>query len=86
MLLKPSWRSFDEKDIIRIRAIILVERDTQKGIVIGHRASRSETGNNGPQGYRTFFEKKIYLQLYIKVEKDWRNRDNLLKTFGYKLD
>jgi GTP-binding protein Era len=33
-----------------------------------------------------FFEKKIYLQLYVKVEKDWRNRDNLLRTFGYKLE
>ena len=77
----------DEKDIIRIRAIILVERDTQKGIVIGHKGeSLKKLGTMARKDIERFFEKKIYLQLYVKVEKDWRNRDNLLKTFGYKLD
>lgn len=77
----------DEKDIIRIRAIILVERDTQKGIVIGHKGeSLKKLGTMARKDIERFFEKKIYLQLYVKVEKDWRNRDNLLKNFGYKLD
>ncbi|HOO94395.1 MAG TPA: GTPase Era [Proteiniphilum sp.] len=77
----------EEKDIIRIRAIILVERDTQKGIVIGHKGeSLKKLGTMARKDIERFFEKKIYLQLYVKVEKDWRNRDNLLKTFGYKLD
>ncbi|NMB06420.1 MAG: GTPase Era [Bacteroidales bacterium] len=77
----------DEKDIIRIRAIILVERDTQKGIVIGHKGeSLKKLGTMARKDIERFFEKKIYLQIYVKVEKDWRNRDNLLKTFGYKLD
>jgi len=77
----------DEKDIIRIRAIILVERDTQKGIVIGHKGeSLKKLGTMARRDIERFFEKKIYLQLYVKVEKDWRNRDNLLRTFGYKLD
>lgn len=77
----------DEKDIIRIRAIILVERDTQKGIIIGHKGeSLKKLGTMARKDIERFFEKKIYLQIYVKVEKDWRNRDNLLKTFGYKLD
>ncbi|HCC85664.1 MAG: GTPase Era [Proteiniphilum acetatigenes] len=77
----------EEKDIIRIRAIILVERDTQKGIVIGHKGeSLKKLGTLARRDIERFFGKKIYLQLYVKVEKDWRNRDNLLRTFGYKLD
>lgn len=77
----------EEKDIIRIRAIILVERDTQKGIVIGHKGEAlKKLGTMARQDIERFFEKKIFLQLYVKVEKDWRNRDNLLRTFGYKLD
>lgn len=77
----------DEKDIIRIRAIVLVERDTQKGIVIGHKGeSLKKLGTMARKDIERFFEKKVFLQLYVKVEKDWRDRDNLLKTFGYKLD
>lgn len=77
----------EEKDIIRIRAIIMVERDTQKGIVIGHKGeSLKRLGTMARKDIERFFEKKVFLQLYVKVEKDWRNRDNMLKTFGYKLD
>lgn len=77
----------DEKDIIRIRAVILAERDTQKGIVIGHKGeSLKKLGTMARKDIERFFEKKVYLQLYVKVEKDWRNRDNMLKTFGYKLE
>ncbi len=77
----------EEADIIRIRAIILVERDTQKGIVIGHKGeSLKRLGTLARKDIELFFEKKVFLQLYVKVEKDWRNRDNLLKNFGYKLD
>ncbi|MDO5523604.1 MAG: GTPase Era [Bacteroidia bacterium] len=77
----------EEPDIIRIRAIIMVERDTQKGIVIGHKGeSLKRLGTMARKDIERFFEKKVYLQLYVKVEKDWRNRDNLLKRFGYKLE
>lgn len=77
----------EEADIIRIRAIILVERDTQKGIVIGHKGeSLKRLGIMARKDIELFFEKKVFLQLYVKVEKDWRNRDNMLKNFGYKLD
>ncbi|HCB88525.1 MAG TPA: GTPase Era, partial [Porphyromonadaceae bacterium] len=71
----------EETDIIRIRAIILVERDTQKGIVIGHKGeSLKRLGTLARKDIELFFEKKVFLQLYVKVEKDWRNRDNLLKN------
>lgn len=77
----------EESDIIRIRAIILVERETQKGIVIGHKGeSLKRLGTMARKDIELFFEKKVYLQLYVKVEKDWRDRDNMLKKFGYKLD
>lgn len=77
----------EEKDIIRIRAIILMERDTQKGIIIGHKGEAiKKLGTLARKDIELFFEKKIYLQLYVKVEKDWRDRDNMLKQFGYKLD
>ncbi len=77
----------EEADIIRIRAIIMVERDTQKGIVIGHKGeSLKRLGTMARKDIELFFEKKVFLQLYVKVEKDWRNRDNLLRAFGYKLD
>lgn len=77
----------EEEDIIRIRAIIMVERDTQKGIVIGHKGeSLKRLGTMARKDIELFFEKKVFLQLYVKVEKDWRNRDNLLRAFGYKLD
>lgn len=77
----------EEPDIIRIRAIILVERDTQKGIVIGHKGEAlKRLGTAARKDIERFFEKKVFLQMYVKVEKDWRDRDNMLKTFGYRLD
>lgn len=77
----------EEADIIRIRAVMMVERDTQKGIVIGHKGeSLKRLGTMARKDIERFFEKKVFLQLYVKVEKDWRNRDNMLKMFGYKLD
>lgn len=74
-------------DLLRIRALILVERDTQKGIVIGHKGETlKRLGTLARKDIERFFEKKVFLEMYVKVEKDWRNRDNMLKTFGYKLE
>ena len=65
----------------------MVERDSQKGIVIGHKGeSLKKLGTMARKDIERFLEKKVFLQLYVKVEKDWRNRDNMLKTFGYRLD
>ena len=77
----------EESDIIRIRAVILVERNSQKGIVIGHKGEAlKKLGTEARKDIEKFFEKKVFLQLFVKVEKDWRNRDNMLKRFGYRLD
>jgi GTP-binding protein Era len=75
------------KDIINIRALIIVERDTQKGIIIGHQgAALKKLGTMARKDIERFFNKKVFLQVFVKVEKDWRSRDNLLRQFGYRLD
>jgi len=75
----------DENDKIRIRAIIYVERDSQKGIIIGHKgAGLKRIGTEARKDLENFFGKKIYLELYVKVNKDWRKKNEQLKRFGYK--
>ena len=74
----------EEKDIIRIRTIIYVIRDSQKGIIIGHQGkSLKKVGSLARRDLEQFFQKKIFLELYVKVNKEWRNDDNQLKRFGY---
>ena len=74
----------EEKDIIRIRSIIYVIRDSQKGIIIGHQGkSLKKVGSLARRDLEQFFQKKIFLELFVKVNKDWRNDDNQLKRFGY---
>lgn len=77
---------FVETDkIIKIRSIIMVERNTQKGIIIGHKGSAlKRVGVEARKDLQKFFQKKIHLELYVKVNKDWRNNKNQLKRFGYK--
>lgn len=76
---------FKENEIqINIMAVIYVERDSQKGIVIGKGGSAlKKVGTLARKDIEAFFQKKVYLELFVKVEKDWRNRDNKLKSFGY---
>lgn len=75
------------EDLLRISATIIVERDSQKGIVIGaNGAAIKKLGTVARHDLEHFFEKKIFLKLFVKVEKEWRNSDALLKNFGYKLD
>lgn len=77
----------EENKIINIRALIIVERDSQKGIVIGNKgAALKKVGTMARQDIERFFDKKVFLEMYVKVEKDWRNRDNILRKFGYKMD
>ena len=77
----------EEKNIIRIRAVIWVERDSQKGIIIGHKGEAlKKLGTLARKDLELFFEKKVYLQLFVKVEKDWRNNERILRSLGYKLD
>ena len=75
----------EEADIIRIRAIIYVARDSQKGIIIGHQGkSLKKVGTEARKDAEEFFGKKIFLDLYVKVAKEWRDKDNQLKKFGYQ--
>ena len=76
---------FDESDTaIHIMAVIYVERDTQKGIIIGHQGHKlKHVGTEARKDIEKFFEKKVFLELYVKVEKDWRNQENKLRAFGY---
>ncbi len=75
----------DEK-LIRINAMIIVERDSQKGIIIGKGGSMlKKIGMAARTEIEAFLEKKVFLELYVKVEKDWRNKDKQLKSFGYNI-
>lgn len=80
--------SFTEDDrLIKIAAVIYVERDSQKGIIIGHGGkSLKKVGTEARIDMETFFEKKVFLELFVKVEKDWRSKDLKLKGFGYNLE
>ncbi len=76
----------EEDDIINISALIFCERDSQKGIIIGKNGSAlKRIGSEARKDIEAFFLKKVFLQLYVKVEKDWRNRENKLRNFGYTL-
>ncbi len=74
----------EDSKIIRIRSIILVERETQKGIIIGHRGNAlKRVGIGARKSLQQFFGKKIHLELYVKVSKNWRSSKQQLKKFGY---
>ncbi|MCF0219421.1 MAG: GTPase Era [Muribaculaceae bacterium] len=76
---------FDEKEnAIHIMAVIYVERDSQKGILIGRGGERlKKVGTEARKDIETFFGKSVFLELFVKVEPNWRNRTNKLKEFGY---
>ena len=75
---------FEEENIIRVRSVIMVERETQKGIIIGHKGSAlKRVGVEARKDLEKFFGKQIHLELYVKVNKNWRSNQNQLKRFGY---
>lgn len=76
---------FDEKEnAIHIMSVIYVERDSQKGILIGKGGEKiKKVGIEARQDIEKFFGKKVFLEMFVKVEKDWRNRENKLRAFGY---
>ena len=74
----------EEETIIRIRSVIMVERETQKGIIIGHKGTAiKRVGAEARKDLEFFFGKKIFIELYVKVNKNWRSNDKELKRFGY---
>lgn len=75
----------EEKNKVNIQAVIVVERDTQKGIIIGHNgAALKKVGTEARHDIERFLDQKVNLELFVKVEKDWRNRDHHLKMYGYQ--
>lgn len=75
----------DEENLLKIQADILVERESQKAIIIGHKGEAlKKVGTRAREDAEKFFGKKIFLELYVKVVKDWRNNDSNLKNFGYQ--
>jgi len=77
----------EEDRLIRISAVIFAERDSQKGILIGHGGkSLKKVGTEARKDLEVFFDKKVFLELFVKVEKDWRNKDIKLRGFGYNPD
>ncbi len=77
----------EDAEMIHIKSVIICERDSQKGILIGHRGQAlKKVGAMARKDIERFFEKKVFLEMFVKVEKDWRNRDNMLRKFGYRLE
>ena len=75
---------FEEEDIIRIRTIIFVERETQKGIIIGHKGNMlKRVGTEARKDLQKFFDKHVHIELVVKVDKNWRSSDRQLKKYGY---
>lgn len=75
----------EEEDINRIRALIYVERSTQKGILLGHQGKAiKRVGTAARKRMEAFLGKKVFLELYVKVRPDWRKKDEDLRRFGYK--
>ncbi len=74
----------EDEDIIRIRSVIMVERNSQKGIIIGHKGSAlKKVGIAARKDLEKFFSKQVHIELYVKVSKDWRKDPRRLKRFGY---
>lgn len=76
---------FEEKETsIHIMAVVYVERETQKGILIGKGGEKiKRVGIEARKDIEKFFDKRVYLEIFVKVEPNWRNRDNKLRAFGY---
>ena len=76
----------EEENLIRISAIIYVERDSQKGIIIGKAGSAlKRVGSQARHDIEAFFDKQVFLQLFVKVDKDWRSSQSRLRHYGYDL-
>jgi len=75
----------EDEDIIRMRAVIMVERDSQKGIIIGHKgAALKRVGMEARKDLEKFFDKQVHIELYVKVNKNWRSNSHQLRRFGYQ--
>lgn len=84
--VEPEVEEFKRSEnIIRIRTVIHVERDSQKGIIIGKKgAALKKTGMDARKELERFFDIQVHLELFVKVSKDWREKPGLLRSFGYE--
>lgn len=84
--VEVQTEAFEELEhIINIHTVIMVERQTQKGIIIGHQGKAlTRIGTEARKDLEKFFQKKIYLDLFVKVDKNWRQDENKLKRYGYQ--
>jgi GTP-binding protein Era len=84
--VEVQTEAFEELDhIININTTIIVERQTQKGIIIGHQGKAlNRIGTEARKDLERFFQKKIFLDLYVKVDKNWRSNTKKLKGYGYQ--
>lgn len=74
----------EEEKLLSVRCVINVARDSQKGIIIGHQGSAlKRVGTQARKDLEEFFQKKVFMKLYVKVAKDWRDKDRMLGNFGY---
>ena len=77
----------EEQKTIHISSVIYVERESQKGIIIGREGKAlKKVSTEARKELERFFNKSIYLDVFVKVDKDWRNSDKELRNFGYQLD
>jgi GTP-binding protein Era len=75
----------EEEKITRISAVIYIARNSQKGILIGHKGSAlKKVGTDARKDIERFLDKKVFLEMFVKVKKDWRNESNMLRNFGYE--
>jgi len=83
--VEVQTEAFEELDhIININTLIIVERKTQKGIIIGHQGKAlNRIGTEARKDLERFFQKKIFLDLYVKIDKNWRSSEKKLKGYGY---
>ena len=75
---------FEEEDLVRIRAIIFVMRESQRGIIIGHKGmGLKRIGTEARKDIEEMLDKKVFLETPVKIKKNWRKDSNQLKKFGY---
>ena len=74
----------EQEELVKIRAVIVVARESQKGILIGSRGLMlKKVGTQARKEIEDFLGTKVFLELFVKVDKDWRNKENRLKQYGY---
>ena len=87
VVIEQMKRDDDNKDIVHVMATIIVERDSQKGIIIGKQGKMlKEIGKRARIDIENLLGSKVFLELWVKVQKDWRNKASQLRDYGFRED